>query len=238
MNWLARLLRRAPVLDAGHIAALDAYRSREKPDLRSPLTGQRLVVVDVETSGLDPHGDRLISIGAVTVSRGLVRFDESFEAVLRQALPSERENILVHGIGGSAQLTGREPAAALLDFLAFAGKVPLVAFGADFDRTVIERATSSVLGIKPDNPWLDLALLLPILFARQAGAAHTLDDWTRVFGIDNYARHDAVADALATAQLLLVLLTKAKQHGAESCADLARLQKDRSWLGAPAGRYV
>jgi len=231
MNWLARLLRRAPALDAGQIAALDAYRSREKPDLRSPLSGQRLVVVDVETSGLDPHSDRLISIGAVMVSRGLVRFDESFEVVLQQALPSGHENILVHGIGGSAQLTGREPAAGLLDFLSFAGKVPLAGFRVDFDRIVIERATSSLLGIKPDNPWLDLALLLPIFFTRHAGVAHTLDDWTRVFGIDNYARHDAVADALATAQLLLVLLAEAKKHGAESCADLARLQKDRFWLG-------
>lgn len=231
MSWLARLLRRAPALDAGKIDALDAYRSREKPDPRSPLAGQRMVVVDVETSGLDPHGDRLISIGAVAVSRGLVRLDESFEVVLQQALPSARENILVHGIGGSAQLTGQEPAEGLLDFLSFTGKVPLAAFGVDFDRVVIERATFSVLGIKPDNPWLDLAVLLPMLFARHAVAARTLDDWTRVFGIDNYARHDALADALATAQLLLVLLSEAKQHGAESCADLVRLQKNRSWLG-------
>ena len=230
MNWLTRLLRRAPALDAESIATLEAYRSLEKPDPRGPFAGQRMVVVDVETSGLDPHRDRLISIGAVTMSRKLVRFDESFEVVLQQSLPSGRENILVHGIGGSDQLAGREPAAGLLDFLLFAGKAPLVGFHADFVRIVIERATLSLLGIKPDNIWLDLALLLPIFYPRHAGAARTLDDWAGAFGIDNYARHDATADALATAQLLLVLLAEAEQRGAGSCADLSRLQKGRFLL--------
>lgn len=231
MNWLTRLLRRSPALDAGQIAALDAYRSREKPDLRSPLAGQRMVVVDVETSGLDPYSDRLISIGAVTVSRGLVRFDESFEVVLRQEQSSDDRNILVHGIGGSAQLLGRDPAAGLLDFLAFSGKAPLVAFHSDFDRVLIERATAATLGIKPGNAWLDLAVLAPALFPDHERAARTLDDWLQVFGIENYARHDAMADAFATAQLLLVALAAAETQGVNSCAELIWLERHWHWLG-------
>jgi DNA polymerase-3 subunit epsilon len=195
-----------------------------------PSSLDRIVVVDVETSGLDPHADRLLSIGAVTVRQRLVRFDESFEVVLEQARPSDSGNILVHGIGGSAQLMGREPVAGLLDFLSFVGKAPLAGFNADFDRVAIERATTRVLGIRPDNVWLDLAALLPALCPLHAAAARTLDDWTGVFGIDNYARHDAVADALATAQLLLVTLACAKQQGIESCAGLVRLEKDQRWL--------
>jgi DNA polymerase-3 subunit epsilon len=145
MSWIGRLLRRAPELDSAQRAALEAYRSRAKPDLRTPLGLQRMAVVDVETSGLDPFNDRLISIGAITVRGGLARVDESFEVVLRQALPSPDENIVVHGIGGSAQLAGREPGTALLDFLSFTDKAPVVAFNADFDCIVIERAVSSSL---------------------------------------------------------------------------------------------
>jgi DNA polymerase-3 subunit epsilon len=237
MNWLTRLLRRAPVLDAGHIAALDAYRSREKPDLRSPLAGQRMVVVDVEASGLDPTSDRLISVGAVAVQGGLARLDESFETVLRQEQASDDRNILVHGIGGSAQLRGRDPASGLVDFLGFAGKAPLVAFHADFDRILIERTAAATLRMKPDNAWLDLALLAPALFPDHERTARTLDDWLQLFGIHNHDRHDALADALATAQLLLVVLAAAGRQGLATWADLARLQNDRRWLGAP-GRYT
>jgi len=236
MNWLG-LLRRRPRIDGAVAAALAGYRSREQPDLRAALAAQRVIVVDVEASGLDPFRDRLISIGAIAVQGGLARLDESFEAVLRQEQASDNRNILVHGIGGSAQRLGRDPASGLVDFLGFAGKAPLVAFHADFDRILIERAAAATLRMKPDNIWLDLALLAPALFPDHERAARTLDDWLHLFGIQNHDRHDALADALATAQLLLVVLAAAGRQGLATWADLARLQKDRRWLGAP-GRYV
>ena len=68
-------------------------------------------------------------------------------------------------------------------------------------------------------------------------SARVLDDWLGVFGIENYARHDALADALATAQLLLAVLAAAERAGLPAWADLARLQKDQRWL-ATSGRAV
>jgi DNA polymerase-3 subunit epsilon len=230
VNWLRCLWRREPPLEPGERAALRAYRSLKEADLSLPAAASRLVVVDVETSGLDPRRDRLLAIGAVAVSGGLVRLDQGFEVVLRQSEPSDGGNILVHGIGGSQQLAGRAPPRALLDFLAFAGKSPLVGFNADFDRIAIGRATQRMLGIKPANTWLDLAVLLPALFPRLAATTRTLDDWTGAFRIDNYARHDAVADALATAQLLLVTLAAAQRDGLGTAARLSRLQRHRRWL--------
>jgi DNA polymerase-3 subunit epsilon len=231
MSWLARLIGREKALDAAEAEALRRYRSLPRLDVRRAHSAERMVVVDVETSGLDPFRDRLLSIGALAVRGGLARFDQRFAAILRQEQPSADENILVHGIGGSVQRSGRKPSAALLDFLLFAGSAPLVAFHADFDRIVIARATTAAIGIKPNNVWLDLAHLAPALFPQHARTAKTLDDWAGIFGIDNYARHDALADALATAQLLLVILAKAEADGARSCADLLRLNRNRRWLG-------
>jgi len=237
MNWLSGLLRRQPQIDGAIAAALAGYRSQEQPDLQTALATQRVVVVDVEASGLDPFRDRLISIGAVAVHGGLVRLDDSFDTVLRQDTVSDDRNILIHGIGGSAQLLGRDPTSGLVDFLGFAGKAPLIAFHADFDRILIERTTGATLRMKPNNAWLDLALLAPALFPEHERAIRTLDGWLNLFGIQNHDRHDALADALATAQLLLVVLAAAGRQGLATWADLARLQKDRRWLGAP-GRYV
>ena len=53
----------------------------------------------------------------------------------------------------------------------------------------------------------------------------------QAFDIDNYARHDALADALATAQLLLVILAAAeKKQGMKTCADLISLENGQRWL--------
>jgi DNA polymerase-3 subunit epsilon len=237
VSWLDAIFRRKPALDSAQGAALDGYRRLPPPDLGAPFAAQRALVVDVEASGLDPFHDRLLSIGAIGVRAGLARHEEAFEVVLRQDRPSGNENILVHGIGGSAQLAGRESPDGLLEFLAFAGRAPLVAFHADFDRVLIERAAAAALGLKPDNLWLDLAVLAPALLAGPAGAARTLDDWLQAFGIVNHERHNALADALATAQLLLVVLAAASRQGLGTWAQLARLQEDQRWL-ARIGRPV
>lgn len=230
MSWLARLLGRKPQLGAAHADALSAYLALPDPDLNVPADGQRLVVVDVETSGLNPRRDRLLAIGAVSVDRGVIRLEDSFETVLRQDAPSDHGNILVHGIDGTTQCLGFEHPDALLQFLAYAGKSPLVGFHSDFDRVAIARAANAALGVAPANTWLDLAAAAPALFPEHADSTHTLDDWTRLFGIENPSRHNALADALATAQLLLVVMARAAQSGAHRLGDLQAAASAQRWL--------
>ena len=115
----------------------------------------------------------------------------------------------------------------LLESLEAAGTAPLVAFHADFDRALIERATSAALGVRPVNAWLDLALIAPAVLRSQP---RPLDAWLERFGIENHDRHDAVADAFATAKLLLVVLARARAQGIDTWAGLAAAQRDQRWL--------
>lgn len=230
MNWLYRLFRRPPALTAAQQTALLAYQESARGGEHTALDTQRFVVVDVETSGLDVFSDRLIAIGAVTVAGSAVQLGQGFEVVLRQPAASSVDNILVHGIDGTTQTTGVEPADGLLAFLAFLGNAPLVAFHADFDRTMINRATKTWLGATIHNAWLDLAWIAPALYPELAAGRRALDDWTAVFQIDNLNRHNAVADACATAQLLLIMLARAQARGLRSSADLRPLEEEQRWL--------
>jgi DNA polymerase-3 subunit epsilon len=187
-------------------------------------------VIDVETTGLSPYRDRLLAIGAVALTNGLIRLDDSFEATIRQNEPSAAENILVHGIDGTAQTSGVDAADVLVEFLKFAREAPLVGFHAEFDRVFVTRAMRQALRARPRNPWLDLADLAPAVFPEHAENAHALDDWTAAFEIENAARHEALADAVATAQLLQVILARAAQLGMSRFADLAARAKERRWL--------
>lgn len=222
-RFLQRLFGRPPT--GMHAARLAVWRALRSPRPAGPVSACRCVVVDVETAGLDPRRDTLIAIGGVAVVAGRVRLDEHLDVVLRQSTVSAPTNILVHGIGGAAQRGGVEPAEALLRFLEFAGRDPLVAFHAMFDDTALRTALRRHFGLSWRAHWLDLAYLLPALFPEHGRIARTLDEWLQVFRIEVCSRHDAHADALATAQLLLIALERARRHGIGDFRSLHRLEK-------------
>lgn len=211
---------------------LDAWLAMEKPE-RAGLDG-RIVVVDVESSGLDVRTDALIAIGAVALRDGRMRPDESFHVVLRQQQASDAQNILIHRIGAGAQAGGEEPALALMDFLEFAGRAPLAGYHTDFDREMIDRAAHRHLGRATGCDWLDLAWLCPALEPDRASQCRGLDQWTDAHGITNMKRHDALADAMATAQLLQVMLSKARAAGLRDIDALAGAAKSAKWLARQA----
>jgi DNA polymerase-3 subunit epsilon len=236
MKFLTQGAKAAGSSVARILRKYSAFPGRAKD---TPLGSERIVVADVETSGLDPYRDRLISIGAVALDHGLVDFGDSFQAVLRQERASSGENILVHGIDGSTQLAGMDASDALVAWLDFAGAAPLVGFHADFDRIVLTRAARDVLGVKPANPWLDLAFLAPALFADASASprvsapgngGHTLDDWLRIFAIEANARHDALSDALATAQLFQIVSAQAARRGLHTLGALRKLERNQRRL--------
>ncbi len=203
------------------------FGSREVVALRAA----RWVVVDCETSGLDPAVDRLLSVGAVAVRGARVELAEAFGAVLQQDAPSDPGNVLVHGIGGDAQRGGRPATDALRDFSLFVGAGLPVAFHAPFDAEVLQRAMSQVPGLQAPQDWLDLARLAPALFPGPDRARRALDDWLAEFHIASPGRHEALSDAFATAQLLLVLLAEAERQGADTVGRLRRLERSGRWIG-------
>lgn len=223
-NWFGR----GRTLPAEVIDQLAAWQKLAAPDAGAPIVATRCVVVDTETSGLDTARDRLLSIGAVAIQGGRILLADSFEATLRQARTSAHANIIVHGIGETAQRNGEEPGAALVRWLNYAGKCPLVAYHAPFDETFVKRALKEHLGLRHETPWVDLATLLPALF--DAKPHQALDYWLERFGIDVPVRHSALGDALATAQLAQLAMHQAGVRGLLNFAALSKLAADARWL--------
>jgi len=192
----------------------------------------RWVVVDTETSGLDPERDRLLAIGAVAVDDGGILLDDSFEIVLQGDPSGDAANIVVHGIGHGAQAAGIPARGALEAFRAWTADAPRVGFHTDFDRAVLRVAFAGAGLPADDRPWLDLAPLAGALVpeAYRYGG-RSLDDWLAAFGIECTIRHNAASDALATAELLLRLRAIAAQQGTHGFAALVKAARAQKWLG-------
>jgi DNA polymerase-3 subunit epsilon len=189
----------------------------------------RFACLDLETTGPRMRVDTIVSIGAIAVQARTVRHDDAFDCIVRQSLVSPVDNILVHRIGGQRQAAGVEPAPALLDLLEWIGASVAVGFRAEFDATVLAREAATRLGLDRMPPFLDLAYVLPALFPDRQN--DSLDDWIVDLGLPAPERHDAVADAYAGAQLLLVALGAAQRVGLRTTADLLDLERAQRWLG-------
>lgn len=209
-------------------AAQDHWHRIAAPDDRAPIAALRFSVVDTETTGLDPHQADLLSIGTCRVAGGVISLADSVEVSVRPQVPSEVDNVLVHGIGHAQQAAGQTKAEALAIWLTAATPAVLVGYHALYDATLLGRAARESLDIRLPLEWLDVALLLPAL-ATEPGAlprVHPLDHWLARFAIAASGRHGAVADAYATAQLLLLVLHRAESRGIRDLRGLRRLQQD------------
>ena len=201
------------------------------------LDDRRWVVLDVESSGLNVSSDRLLAIAAIAVHRDggnlRIALRDSFEVVLRNDVQvADKSNILLHGIGVGAQRRGVEPANALLAFEHYIGKSPLIAFHAAFDQTMILRAFDKAWGRRPANLWLDLEPLAAVLHPKVK--ARSLDEWMVQMNITCAVRHQAAADTLATAELLLKLWPTARHELGNNTgfAAVKRLADHRKWLAS------
>jgi len=191
------------------------------------LREQRWVVLDLETSGLNLNKDQVLSIGAVVIEDGAVDFSQQFERTLLREQPRLGASVLIHGLGPEAIAAGQVPADALLDFMTFVGDSPLLAFHAPFDEHMLGRALKDSLGYTLQHSFIDVAELAPMLCPDALLRAAGLDDWTMHFGLQVGERHHASADALVTAELAMLLFSRARRQGLDSPCALA--EKVSQW---------
>lgn len=221
-------------LRAKPVCVLDAIQQQRVAALATPqpwqtcsLREQRWVVLDLETSGLNLNKDEVLSIGAVVIEDGAVDFSQQFERTLLREQPRLGASVLIHGLGPEAIAAGQAPARALLDFMTFVGDSPLLAFHAPFDEHMLTRALKASLGYTLQHPFIDVAALAPMLCPDAALREAGLDDWTAHFGLQVGERHHASADALVTAELAMLLFSRARRQGLDS--PCALVEKVSQW---------
>jgi DNA polymerase-3 subunit epsilon len=182
---------------------LQRWQNLPEVDMEKTFNESQCVVLDLETSGFSFKNDHLIAIGACRLRNGLIPLGESFQIILQQDESSSKENILIHHIGDSDQRSGIEPAEALMRFLEYMGKDPLIVYHIGFDQPMLDKALKCYLGIElKRHHWLDVAFIAPLFLPDVTTKRENLDFWVKHFKIHNPNRHSAVFDAIATAEVM------------------------------------
>ncbi|KRR05330.1 hypothetical protein CQ12_19930 [Bradyrhizobium jicamae] len=179
------------------------------------------VVIDTETTGLDPRKARMIELAGVRLSAGRLAADVSFRQLLRPAgetIPAEATRI--HGIDDAAVAAAPVFADVWTSFDAFVDGSLVIGHTVGFDLAMLKRECDLA-----DLPWsrprtLDTRLLAEIVAPELAG--YTLEKLTGWLGIAASERHTALGDAITTARLFLALVPKLRERGIRTVAEAER----------------
>ena len=183
------------------------------------------VVVDLETTGLQPGTSAICEIGAVRIDE--LEVTDEFETLVDPGLRIAAGASAITGLRNEYLRGAPRPAEAVRRFLEFAGDAVLVAHNARFDLAFLDRETERLTGSRIAAPVVDTVLLARALLAGRV-KGFSLGQLAWFLGTDARPSHRALPDAQATAELLLALIGLAQERGARTVADLGSLAATRT----------
>ncbi len=166
----------------------------------------REIVLDTETTGLDPNsGDRIVEIGAVELINHMPT-GRTYHQYINPERAMPQEAFEVHGL--SDEFLADKPVfkAIAQEFVDFVGDTRLVIHNAAFDMKFLN-AELQWAGFAP-LPWEQALDTLAIARKKFPGAQVSLDSLCRRFGVDNSNRtlHGALLDSEILAEVYLELI--------------------------------
>ncbi|MEJ2610296.1 MAG: exonuclease domain-containing protein [Candidatus Thiodiazotropha sp.] len=210
MNFiLTKETQRKRALQKVKSGALHDFLSLPQPNKQTHCNDLTIVSLDLETTGLDPKKDKILSYGLVEIRHMIVKLATSRHQLISIDHNIPEESAIIHQITDDQAASGIPLEEALPTLLqCLAGKVMLVHYAA-IEQNFINAACRKLYGAPFIIPTIDTLVLARRLFERrnhtiQAGNLR-LFNLRPQYNLPNYKAHNALSDALATAELFLAM---------------------------------
>ena len=196
-----RLLKKAPE------GALKDFLAVPFPALETPMNELPILAVDFETTGLDAKVDKLLSIGFVVLEQEQIKLNSCYHQIIKAKTRLEESNVIIHKITDAQKEQG-QPLQLVVEQLlnALAGKVMLVHF-ARIERQFLQQACLELYGLAPDFPIIDTLVIAKRQLDKRDLAYDPselrLSNLRHHYQLPDHHGHNALNDAIATAELLL-----------------------------------
>ena len=187
--------------------------------LFEPYEGEEVVVLDTETTGMDPRKDEILSIGAVIVRGNRIDMGDAYEAWIKPQGEIKEESIKIHGIRRVDLENGREAGEVIPELLEYIGNRPIAGYYIRFDQRMISRYTRELIGVDLPNELIELSDMYYRRYRKRS--AHEFvdlkfDTIMEELGLPRLGKHDALNDAIMSALIYLKLKTMPEYKGAFS----------------------
>ncbi len=201
--------RRLRALAKARHPVMQSFLSQPFPREQDDWRSAQIVSLDFETTGLDPERDRLLSYGCIEIDRGTIRFGSAAHEIIRSNVLVPEASAVIHHITDDTARAGR-PLQEVLPLLLerLRGKLLLVHFKR-VEIGFLDAICRALYGSPFLIPTIDTLELAQRVLKPQddrAGASQLrLFNLRDRYGLPKYSAHDALYDAMTTAELLLVL---------------------------------
>jgi DNA polymerase-3 subunit epsilon len=185
--------------------------------LFEPYEGDEVVVLDTETTGLDPRRDAILSIGAVVVRKEKILMSQSFERFIRPEGTISEASIKIHHLR-ACDLEGSEASEPVIrDLLSFVRNRPIVGYYIGFDHAILSRYVRDLIGVTLPNPVIELSSMYYRRYRKSSAYEFVdlkFDTIMEALDLPQLGKHDALNDALMSAMMYLKLRTLPEHKGA------------------------
>jgi CBS domain-containing protein len=184
----------------------------------TPLISLDAVVIDTETTGLDPRKARLLEAAAVKIVAGQIRSESAFQSYVNPREPIPAFSTGIHGINDAKVAEAPVFGSIWPQFLDYVGHSVLVGHTVGFDLAILQQECRRAgVAWVPPRATLDTQHLVQLVDPRRAGnSLEELADW---LGVTVGGRHSALGDATTTAGVFLALLPKLRDSGIRTFAE-------------------
>lgn len=197
--------------------------------LRSPRWREaRFIAIDVETTGLDPRRDEVISFAGIPIECARIIAPESVKGLVHPHVPPASASIEIHGLREEDLAAAPRAPEALAPLAALMrGRIPVV-HASWVERTFLRKG-----GCPLPRRIVDTAVLWRLLSIergeRDPGTC-SLSAIAAALGLPAHRPHRAEGDALTAAQAFLAMATHLEARGHETVRALTRARRDlRRW---------
>jgi len=189
----------------------------------SLLSGQTVMAVDTETTGMSPNdGHRLVELARVTITDGVLGEEWSTLVNPGRAIPADASR--VHGISDAMVADAPKAAEAGRQLRAACADLPLVFHNAPFDLPFLLHLFREAGAPALLNPVIDTLGLARGLFGTGSNSLGALA--TRL-KLPAETAHRALGDTRTTARLFVELAGRwEREKGVRSLLELAALSQD------------
>jgi DNA polymerase-3 subunit epsilon len=195
---------------------------RSFEDLGTPLHDVTFCVIDLETTGASPNDCGITEVGAVKLRGGECL--GTFQTLVNPGVPVPPVITVLTGITTSMLMPAPRVAEVLPAFLEFAHGTVLVGHNLRFDLSFLNAALVQHGRPRLAHRWVDTAALARRL-VRDEVPNCKLGTLASRLRLDHTPTHRALDDALATGDLLHLLLERAGRLGVTGLDDLLTLPK-------------
>lgn len=176
-----------------HCIQADYLQDMQAGHYRSP---EEYIVLDLETTGLDPRRDKIVEFAGVRYYQG--RQEESLSMLINPGCSIPPEATRVNQISDEMVADAPSMEHALPQISAFLGDTPLVAHNASFDISFLKIAYQAA-GLPFQNAVFDTLALCRRAFPGRRN--YSLSSLKQYFSIETGTAHRALPDVLATAEV-------------------------------------